>query len=387
VPSSDPPVSGARPKKAPREGNIARGLPSIDEARAQRKKLQWMPLRFWKWAALCIGAGIILWWKLEEGKINTMRNDLLARQRAVTQELGPRWFPLRDKVEKWTTVCGAEAFIEKRAPDLAKEWDFRSMNGIYLRLAKEDAKQPATIRQAAQRSLHDGFTSCLLLVNNPNPLAGAKCETTQDCPAGQLCNDYMHCAEHSQPYNLRLAYRTMHVMTDEWVAEIQDISNKLTIRGAMATFDATNKYDLPVATELLQRAKYFMVVVDEEVAADEGRVDEALPEVADAGAQDDRAIPTASHPARVCVWRLEDDAQMLALRGQAAGTLVGSHDNLDLATRIARQRQANSCALALDVREAIGAKAGAQVPEPDDHGSGGAGGAAADAGAPGGSGG
>jgi len=230
-----------------------------------------------------------------------------------------------------------------------------------------------------------------LLVNNPKPLAGPQCETTESCAQGQLCNDYKHCSEYSQPYNLRLAYRTMFVMTDEWTAIVQDLSKKLSLRGTVATFDAINKYELPAAAELLQRAKYFLVVVDEPASAEDLKGDLGLPEVADAGAADDRSIPTAPHLARVCAWRLSDGAKMLAIRKDAAGQLMGGKESTNHDTRIAKRRQANSCALALAVREAIGVAPGAKVedkepaPIPTDGGApeadGGAGTMPADAGA------
>ena len=43
--------------------------------------------------------GLIDVLKREEGEIQRMRSELLARQRATVAELGPRWFPLRDKIE------------------------------------------------------------------------------------------------------------------------------------------------------------------------------------------------------------------------------------------------------------------------------------------------
>jgi hypothetical protein len=358
----EPPVSGKREK--PFEAlPPTRGLPSVQEARAQRKRIRWLPTRFWLWAFVLIGAGIIVWWKLEQGEIAKMKSELLARQRAVVTELGPRWFPLRDELEKWVSDCGAEGFVDHVEPELAARWDFRAMPGIYLRLAQKDSQGVDSIRNATQKSLLDAFTGCLVTADNPNPLDGAACETTEDCQAGLHCNEFKHCAKYSQPYNLRTAYRTMRVMTDEWVADIQEISNKLTMRGAVASFEAVNKHDLPVAADLLQRSKYFLVVVDE--ASDAPDELDNLPPDADAGVgQDDRSIPTGPHAARVCVYRLDDNAKVLAVRRDAAGALMGGTQPVDLRSRIAQQRQANSCALALSVREAMGAPAEAPSPPP-----------------------
>jgi hypothetical protein len=363
--SETPPVSGKRAKSDFEGQAVTRGLPSVAQARADRRKTRWLPARFWLWAGVFVGAGAIVWWKLDDGAISKMRADLLARQRDVTAELGPRWFPLRDKLEGWTAECSSEGFFDEGAAKpgtkgLVAEWDFRRMPGIYLRLAQEAGKQPKTIREAAKKSLRDGFTSCLLEVDNPNPLSGPACETTAECSPGQLCNELGHCADPSQPYNLRTAYKALYMLSEEWIIDTQAISNKLTMRGAVATFDAANKYDLPMATDLLQRSKYFLVVVDEHV--DEGNgLDAKLPD-ADAGAEDDRSIPTAAHPARVCVYRLEDDKKMIAVRREAGGELRGpANSSLNPATQIAQQRQANACALALALREAMGAPSGAQV--------------------------
>ncbi len=355
--TSDPPK-----RSGPERQPLARGLPSVEEARQQRGKRRMMPPKFWAWAALFIGAGIIIWWKVEEGQIQRMRNELLGRQRAVKAKLGPRWTPLRDKMERWTQECAAEKFKEVRGEGLVKSWDFRKMNGIYLRLAQDAARSTESIREAAVKSLHDGFTACLMHVPNPSPLRGPRCATTQDCAEGHWCNEFNHCAKYSQPYNLRLAYKTMYVMTDDWVKEIQAITKKLTLRGAVATFDVANKYDLPVAAQLLVKAKYFMVIVDEpadKADADANELPPAGDGGVDAGASDDRNIPTAPHKARVCIWRLKDDKnkedkKMLAILRDAAGTFVGpSGSSMSPSTRIARQRQANSCALALAVREEI----------------------------------
>jgi len=352
-----------------------RGLPSVDQARAERRKMQWFPTRFWLWAMTFIGAGIIVWWKIDQGEIEELKGELLSRQRAVVKELGPRWFPLRDKIEAWTIDCGVEAFIEQPAEGLVDEWDFRKEPGIYLRLAQSATKTPETIREAASKSLRDGFTSCLFTVDNPSPLSGPECLNSADCPDKHLCNEFSHCQEPSQPVNLRLAYKSLQMLSDAWVADVQEISNKLTARGALATFDAANKFDLPVATDLLLKSKYFLVVVDEEVDVDDTDLSSNLPE-ADAGVQDDRSIPTAPHPARICMWRLSDGKRMFALRAEAAGELRGSMGpDVGPQTRIAQQRQANSCSLALSVRERIGAGAGAVVPDDDDAAGAGGGGA------------
>jgi hypothetical protein len=342
--NSDPPVSGERPKKNPE----MRGLPSLARARKERR---WQHQPLWNWLLPLIGVVLLVWWRVDALRQAELRETLLARQRDAAQRLGPKWVPLRDKLERWTTECGAPSFAELPNEKLASTWDFRSMPGIYLRLAKKNTTSPESIRRSALLSFHDGFTSCLITTPNPNPVAGARCENTQDCASGELCNEFNQCAPPSQPYNLRIAYRATHVLSDEWLTGIQSARGELQLRGAMSSFDAIEKFDLPIATELLGKAAYFLVVVDEPVEGGEVR-EPAAGE--GAGPSEDRSIPDGPHWARICLWRLENEEKLLAVRREAVGELRGARPQTE-ETRLARQRQANSCGLALEVRQAMGA--------------------------------
>jgi hypothetical protein len=358
--SPEPRQPDKRAEDSPRV--MSRGLPSIDEARRSRSKIHWMPPKFWAWTAVILGASFIVWWKKEEGDIQSMRNDLLARQRAVVAELGPRWFPLRDKIEAWTGECarGKDEVIDRVA---LRAWDFRAMPGIYLRLAQREAETAERIRAAAVQSLHDAFTSCLLVAPNPNPLAGPKCKSNKDCPQKQQCNEFEHCQDYAQPYNLRLGYKTMWPLSTEWVDDVQAIDRKLTMRGAVATFEDWNTYDLPVAVDLLTTAKYFLVVADEPAP---GEPEPAPAPAASAAAPDagvSNAIPSGPHFARICAWRLDDDRRVLSIRREAAGRLMGSGASADATSLEAQRRQANACALALSVRAAMGEDSAARAPE------------------------
>ncbi len=55
-----PPASGQKAKTA-EDHKFTRGLQSIEDARADRRKRKFMPPRFWLWAMVFIGAGIIVW--------------------------------------------------------------------------------------------------------------------------------------------------------------------------------------------------------------------------------------------------------------------------------------------------------------------------------------
>jgi len=298
-----------------------------------------------------IAVVLLVWWRVDAARQAELRDGLLSRQREVAQRLGPKWFKLRDQIETWTTECAAPAFVEAPNPGLVRTWDFRPMPGIYLRIAKKNAGSSEAIRSAATVSLHDGFTSCLFnSASNPNPVAGARCENTQDCAAGEHCNEYNQCGTPSQPYNLRLAYRATHVLTEQWLTDIQATRGELALRGAVSTFDALEKYDLPIATDLVSKAAFFMVVVDEPVEGGEAAGDSGA---GGGTGSENAAIPTGPHQARVCLWRVENGEKMLAIRREAAGELRGGKPQTD-EVRLARQRQANSCALALEVRQAVG---------------------------------
>lgn len=328
-------------EQPPRE----RGLPSVHRAREARAKLRWPSAKFWGYAAIFLVLSAILHWKWTQGQIESARQRLMARQRAVAIELGSRWFPLRDRVEGWTLDLARSAGDEIVDLEALKAWDFRELAGIYLRLRVDEATSIDAIRKNAQQSLRDAFTACLLRVPNPNPLVGAECKRTRDCPPGEHCNEADRCSRPAQPFNLRVAYRTMHVLSDEWVRDVQDASTELRLRLLENSFDDTMQDDVPLAAELLTRAQYYLLVLDE-------------PEE---GAATTEALLAVPHMARVGLWRLSDGKPILRLRREASGNLIGGTPSVEESVLQARQRQANSCALALAVREAIGDTSAAAV--------------------------
>ncbi|WP_437639961.1 hypothetical protein [Sorangium sp. So ce854] len=330
-------------EQPPRE----RGLPSIYKAREARAKMRWPSAKFWGYTALVLAVSAILHWKWSQGQIESARQKLMARQRAVAVELGPRWFPMRERVEGWTLELAQRAGADLVDHEVLKSWNFRDLPGIYLRLRVDEATDVEAVRKKAQQSLRDAFTACLLRVPNPNPLAGAECKRTRDCPAGEHCNEAERCSRPAQPFNLRVAYRTMHVLSDEWVRDVQDASSELRLRLLESSFDDTMRDDVPLAAELLTRAQYLLLVLDEPAE----------------GVTTTEALLAAPHMARVGVWRLSDGKPILRVRREASGNLIGGTPSVEADVLEARQRQANSCALALAVREAMG-DTSAAVAEP-----------------------
>jgi hypothetical protein len=330
-----------------------RGLPAIAEAREARQKIRWPSPKFWAWAALILAATGILNWKWSQGRIESRRQALLARQRAVAVELGPRWLPMRDKLEAWVLELARDPGAEVIARDVLEGWDFRDKPGLYLRMRVEDAKDAAAIRKGARDSLRDAFTGCLVRMPNAAPWAGKECKKTRECETGEFCNETDHCSKPIQPYNLRVAYRTMHVLSDEWLRDAQDSSTELRLRLLADSFEDTVRDDIPVAADLLTRAQYFLVVLDETPAGLQ------IPQ----GGNAVEAVQASEHAARVGVWRLSDGKLALRVRREAGGRLLGAQPAVDQEVAEARQRQANSCALALAVRQAMGDTSAPAVPQ------------------------
>ena len=300
----------------------------------------------------------ILHWKRSQGQLEGERQKLMAQQRLLTAELGPRWTSLRDRVERWTLELAREPGPEVVDLDTLKNWDFRDKPGIYLRLRVDEATSAEAIRKGAKDSLRDGFTACLSRVPNQNPLAGAECKKTGDCPLGEVCNEVDRCAQPAQPYNLRVAYRTLHVLSNEWVRDVQEASNDMRIRVLAASFEALLRDDVRLAVDLLSKAQYYLVVLDD---APPG----GAPEAADGGSKSE-ALQAVPHAARIGIWRLADDKLVLRVNRDAAGELLGGALEVGPDVMEARQRQANSCALALAVRKVMGdTKAGSVPPSFD----------------------
>jgi hypothetical protein len=288
----------------------------------------------------------IFHWKRSQGQVESARQGLKARQRAVAQELAPRWLPMRQAVEAWTIELGRGAEVEPFVDaEAARHWDFRDKAGLYLRLSIEQAADVAAIRAGAKKSLRDGFTACLLRAPNESPLVGKECARTRDCGVGESCNELDRCARPAQPYNLRVAYRSLQVLSDEWVRDTDNAAGELELRMLTSSFEDTVRDDLPIAVDLLTRAQYFLLVLDEAPSG-------APPVVGDAGVGDDAQL-TAPHWARVGLWRLSDRKLVLRMRTEASATLVGGATVTDADVAGARQRQANSCALAGAVRRVI----------------------------------
>src|ERR1051325_9757660 len=86
-----------------------RGLPSIEQARQGRGKLRWPSAKYWGYGGLILAVSAIIYWQRSQAQIESTRQKLMADQRAIAAELGPRWLPMRDKIEAWTLELAKDA--------------------------------------------------------------------------------------------------------------------------------------------------------------------------------------------------------------------------------------------------------------------------------------
>ncbi len=334
-----------------------RGLPSLNRSRVERHrsfvlgkaKMPAVPLHFWMWTAVVISAFGIIYWRVAQGQIASARSKILAKQRAMTVSLGPKVFPFRDRVEGWVRELAAPGISNFVAPgtDIEK---IRNGPVVYLRLRMEEATSARTIRKAAAGSLRDGFTSCLFVTPlKGDPTVGKACRTGGDCTSGELCNEWNVCVAPQHPYNMRLVYRTLRVLSGDWSDELQQAPSELALIAYERDLDSVAKRDVPVTVELVARAKYAAVVLDEDPA---GGVPAELPDSGETPAERIQRVP---HWARIGIWDLATNSPVLRVRAEADSEFVpmGTRPMKDEANLAAQRRQVNNCALAVKVREAV----------------------------------
>lgn len=350
------------------------GLPALNESRAVRRRqvatgktaIGGIPPRLFLFGLLIIAVGGFLYFRSAQSELEEQRSRIMAKQRAVTQALGPKLVPMRDLVEKGMRGLLEDPFEKQVAEDVNFSKLFAEP-GIYFRLRAEDAQDVETARKAAQRSLRDGFTSCLIRDDKaPLPTEGKKCKQSQDCEPGELCNEFKVCQRPSSPFNMRLLYRALHVLSDQWTAEVRDAGTELALVAYERGLDSVTEVDIPVAIDVYQRAEYAVVVLDEDP---EGGLPKQVGEGFESEAE---RVQRSEHEARVGVWSIPEGELLAKVKVSAAGELrdVGAQASRGgPEARAALERQANNCALAMDVRNQLmqpESARGPQEQEPSD---------------------
>jgi len=313
------------------------GLKAIADARSERGQKK--SNRVTGPVALVVGGAVLLTlglsYFLSSSSLSKRQDALLAKQRADQQTIGAEWFPLREKIEKVTLDAAAGEFKGDQVAPEAATWDFRTVPGIYLRSRVKDAKDVESLRRQARESGRDAFATCLLRENNPSIAARAK---EEDAGAG----------EEDQPWNLRQAYKSTRVLEDGWAQEVKDATDELRVRAFEMQYEASQKDEIPLAIQIVKRAQFFLLVLDEDVP-------EAAEFTGDAGKITEAALQQVAHPARVHIINLKSGAEMVRLRRSAEADFVFAGERMvsDPEVRAAMKRQVNNCALAQSVWAAI----------------------------------
>jgi hypothetical protein len=267
------------------------------------------------------------------------RQKLLSKQRAVVSELGPEWFPLRDKLEGEILTSARDYAGDHVEPDARKN-GFRTQPGLYLRMRVADARDVASVRRVAVEAKKDAFATCLLREPNDRGVRG-------DADAGAFAE---------QPWNLGQAYAATRILTDDWVKDVQGADDDLRLKVFQEQYDKAVGGDIPLAVDIVKRAQFFLLALDEDV-----------PEAAhlvESGPITEAALQLVPHPTRVHLFDVATGRELLRLRrsGDAQVIPAGERVITDPEMMDAMQRQANNCSLASQVEMALAPPPAAGAP-------------------------
>ncbi|WP_394822602.1 hypothetical protein [Pendulispora albinea] len=292
---------------------------------------------FWLFSAGAIVAILLGYRFFAMRKLDGEKETLLSKQRAVQVTVGAEWDKVRGTIEKFT-VESAGPWQGDWKDSNAAAWDFRSVPGVYLRLRVDEATDVNRLRKASQGSLRDGFVACLL--REPN-VAGARGELD-----GGLFPD--------QPWNMRQAYASTRILTEDWVNEVKESGDDLRLRVFDQQYRQAVDHEIPLAIEIVKRAQFFLLVLDEDTP-------EAAA-LADGGVITPEVLQLVPHDSRVSILNLRTGAPIARFRrrGSAMAVPAGERVITDPEINDAIKRQVNNCALANEVSAAIGFKSSQQ---------------------------
>lgn len=313
------------------------GLKSIRDAKGNRERAQSrVTPQHMLFVLLSAVTVTIIYFVVAGRNLDANKDKLLQKQRAVQATVGAEWGPLRDKIEK-ATLDAAATFKGDFVDSEAGRLEFRTAPGIYLRMRAAEAKDAASLRKAARTSLRDSFVGCLLR-GAPKPAAA---HTTDATDAGLFPD---------QPWNMRQAYTATRILTDDWVTDVKASDDDLRLRVFQQQYDQAIRDEIPLAIEMLKKAQFFLLVLDEDT--------EAARDANDGGRIDEESLQLVPHPSRVHLVNLKTGAEMLRLKrsGQASFYMAGDRATLDPETRAAMQRNVNNCDLANQVTAALAEK-------------------------------
>jgi hypothetical protein len=337
-----------------------RGLAALNEARQVRRRaivfgrvrLREAATGFWLVSLVGLAVFGSAYHRYAQVELDARRSEVFARQRAVAAAVGTRGIELRDRIEAWVIALARGELAPVVTPE-ARLDDISNEPGIYLRIRQSDALSVESIRKAAKGSLRDGFTSCLFVGETFAADRGIACVSTSQCGSGEVCNDWQVCATPGRPYNLDLLYEGLRVLTPEWTSSLKAASDEFQVRVIDLGLQSAGKHESVAAVELVRRSKYFTAVLDQEA---QPGTEPTLAAAADESI--DEQLQAVDHRVRVGIWDLQRAMPLIVIDVEAAGRFVrlGSGATTDLNTLRAQQRQANNCAAAIAVREALTAR-------------------------------
>ncbi len=334
------------------------GLPSLNESRDSRRKRAasgrvnlagGIPPKVFGYGMLVLIVGGFIIFRQAQAELEDQRQGIMTKQRATAKVLGPKLIPLRDIVEKGALELAGEGktFVDPSV-------DFSALfqkPGVYLRLRKQEANDVASLQEAAADSLRDGFTACL--IQDPSaqpPTSGKACAESKECASGEYCNEFNHCQRPSSPFNMRMLYKSLLVLSEKWTKEVREAGTEYALTAYERGLDSVTQVDIPIAIDIYRRSKYAVIVLDEDPKG-------GLPKpLAGSFEKEAERVQRTEHYARIGVWDLGSGKLLARSRAYAAGELreAGSRKaEVSVESHAARSRTANSCGLALNFKAQV----------------------------------
>jgi hypothetical protein len=324
-----------------------RGLPAIRSGRDGREKGRFSrptPALVLGLALGCLAVFLSYQW-ITGRSITVGRDKLLGRQKAATEAIGKEWQSLASKLEAQTVEASSEGAAEFVDPEFAGT-DFRNLPSVYLRLRVQDAASPSSIRKAAEISVQDAFSTCLMRDSAlPKQIPSAEKPALDEYGfPKEVEEDPME----KRLWNLKDGYHAARIFTEEYRAELAGITDELRLRVYEAQFQRAEQRELPKTIALLKRARYFVLLLDETPSDFAG--DGSAPRVED--------LEPIKHPVRVSIFDLKKDKLVLRTRKEVEADFRGLSGSIgiDPRAKIAMQRQGNNCLLANEVVKTAGTK-------------------------------
>jgi hypothetical protein len=307
-----------------------RGLPAIARLREERSRRG----SRWTMQAGLIASGAVVVSLIAHGVVSRQdlasdKRALLAKESAVQATVGVEWLALRTRLEQDVVRAGG-VYPGDHVEREAQSGAFRTQPGLYLRMRLIEARSPESLARAATSGQKDALAACLLREPNERGLRG-------ELDGGAFAE---------QPWNLGQAYWATRILLPEWVSAVQAADDAVQLRVYTAQYDEAIRSEIPLAAEIIKRAKFLLLALDEDA---EGSAEGAQ------GATTQAALQLVPHPTRVYLFETSSGKELLALRRSGEGRVVqvGERAMTDPETRDAMQRQANNCALGREIEAAL----------------------------------